>query len=108
MFVNIFIWILLLLFVIIKAQVFDNITMDDDNTTAASRRTHQITTILDKLLKNYDAQIRPNFGGRKRNFSKKKKDIYIRIYTEGPTKINFDILVSSFGPIQDIDMVCNK
>jgi hypothetical protein len=27
-------------------------------------------------------------------------------YSEGPTKINFDILVSSFGPIQDIDMVC--
>ena len=29
-------------------------------------------------------------------------------YLEGPTKINFDILVSSFGPIQDIDMVCIK
>jgi len=27
-------------------------------------------------------------------------------YSEGPTKINFDILVSSFGPIQDMDMVC--
>ena len=25
---------------------------------------------------------------------------------EGPTVINFDILVSSFGPIQDMDMVC--
>jgi hypothetical protein len=28
------------------------------------------------------------------------------MYIEGPTIINFDILVSSFGPIQDMDMVC--
>ena len=28
-------------------------------------------------------------------------------FSEGPTKIQFDILVSSFGPIQDIDMVCH-
>lgn len=27
-------------------------------------------------------------------------------FVDGPTKINFDILVSSFGPIQDMDMVC--
>jgi len=27
------------------------------------------------------------------------------ILSDGPTMINFDILVSSFGPIQDIDMV---
>ena len=27
---------------------------------------------------------------------------------EGPTMINFDILVSSFGPIQDMDMVWRK
>jgi len=64
MIVNIII-LILLIFAIIKAQLFDNITLDDDNTTAASRRTHQITTILDRLLKNYDEQIRPNFGGRR-------------------------------------------
>lgn len=29
-----------------------------------------------------------------------------RSFSEGPTKIEFDILVSSFGPIQDMDMVC--
>ena len=53
------------MFVITKAQLIHNNTLDDDNNnaTAASRRTHQITTILDRLLKNYDAQIRPNFGG---------------------------------------------
>ena len=53
------------MFVITKAQLFDNDTLENDNATAASRRTHQITTILDRLLKNYDAQIRPNFGGRR-------------------------------------------
>jgi len=53
------------MFVITKAQLFDNLTLDDDNKTAASRRTHQVTTILDRLLKDYDAQIRPNFGGRR-------------------------------------------
>ncbi|CAF3334606.1 unnamed protein product [Rotaria sp. Silwood1] len=84
MFVNITKWILFV-FVITSAQLLNNNTLENDNSTAASRRTHQITTILDGLLKNYDAHIRPNFG-------------------EGPTKINFDILVSSFGPIQDIDM----
>ena len=47
-----------------KAQLVVNDTSENDNTTAASRRTHQITTILDGLLKNYDANIRPNFGGR--------------------------------------------
>ncbi|CAF0774946.1 unnamed protein product [Adineta ricciae] len=72
-----FIWI----FVVVNGQIVDHNT----TLTAASRRTHQITTILDSLLKNYDANIRPNYG-------------------ESPTKINFDILVSSFGPIQDIDM----
>ncbi len=60
MIVNITKWILFI-FVITKAELLDN------NTTAASRRTHQITTILDGLLKNYDAQMRPNFGGRKKN-----------------------------------------
>jgi hypothetical protein len=96
------------MFVITKVQLFDNITLDDNNTTAASRRTHQVTTILDKLLKNYDAHIRPNFGGRKTKL--KIFVLFLLIislkYSEGPTKINFDILVSSFGPIQDIDMVC--
>ncbi len=64
MIVYITIWILFM-FVITKAQLFDNLTLDDDNTTAALRRTHQVTTILDRLLKDYDAQIRPNFGGRR-------------------------------------------
>jgi hypothetical protein len=64
MIVYITIWILFI-FVITKPQLFDNLTLDDDNATAASRRTHQVTTILDRLLKDYDAQIRPNFGGRR-------------------------------------------
>lgn len=46
------------------AQSFDNTTSENDKATAASKRTHQITTILDGLLKDYDAHIRPNFGGR--------------------------------------------
>ncbi|CAF2098899.1 unnamed protein product [Rotaria magnacalcarata] len=73
------------MFITSSAQLFDNNTSENNNITAASRRSHQITTILDGLLKDYDAHVRPNFG-------------------EGPTKINFDILVSSFGPIQDMDM----
>lgn len=48
----------------IRAEIFDNETIDNENTTAAHRRTYQITTILDRLLKNYDANIRPNFGGK--------------------------------------------
>jgi hypothetical protein len=55
-------WILLI-FGITQVQGYDNDTLENDNSTAASRRTYQITTILDSLLKNYDAQIRPNFGG---------------------------------------------
>ena len=31
-----------------------------------------------------------------------------RSFVEGPTMINFDILVSSFGPIQDMDMVWRR
>jgi hypothetical protein len=66
MIVNIAKWILFM-FVITKAQLFHNNTLDNDNNnaTAASRRKYQITMILDRLLKNYDAQIRPNFGGRR-------------------------------------------
>ncbi len=96
-------WILLIIG-ITKAQLYDNDTLENDDSTAASRRTYQITTILDSLLKNYDAQIRPNFGGRFGVFF----DSFFQcdLFSEGPTKINFDILVSSFGPIQDIDMVC--
>jgi hypothetical protein len=56
-------WIFFI-FVITKAQLFDNDTLENDNATAVWRRTYQITTILDRLLKDYDAQIRPNFGGR--------------------------------------------
>ncbi len=44
-------------------QSLENQTSEDDNTTIATRRTHQITTILDGLLQNYQAHIRPNFGG---------------------------------------------
>lgn len=33
-------------------------------TTSATQRTQQITTILDGLLENYQAHIRPNFGGK--------------------------------------------
>ncbi|CAF4299740.1 unnamed protein product [Rotaria socialis] len=76
---------ILFMFITSSAQLFDNNTSENDNSTVASRRARQITTILDGLLENYDAHVRPNFG-------------------EGPTKINFDILVSSFGPIQDMDM----
>lgn len=59
-------WILFM-FVITNAQLFDNDTLENDNATAALRRTYQITTILDRLLKNYDAQIRPNFEGRRKS-----------------------------------------
>lgn len=52
------------LFTLGQGQVVDNDTVENDNTTAASRRTHQITSILDRLLEDYDANIRPNFGGR--------------------------------------------
>ncbi|CAF4934676.1 unnamed protein product, partial [Rotaria socialis] len=68
-----------------NVELFVNKTLAINNATIASTRSHQITTILDELLKDYQAHIRPNFG-------------------EGATKIDFDILVSSFGPIQDIDM----
>jgi hypothetical protein len=46
-------------------QSFENQTFIYDNTTIVTKRTHQITTILDGLLKNYQAHIRPNFGGNK-------------------------------------------
>jgi len=65
MIVNVTKWILFM-FVIIKGQLLDNSTLENDNTTAVLRRTHQITAILDGLLKNYDANIRPNFGGKKK------------------------------------------
>ncbi len=97
----------LILFICIfnNVQLFENETLAYDNTTIASRRIHQITTILDGLLKDYQAHIRPNFGGNINILF--YLFIYFRdIHIEGPTKINFDILVSSFGPIQDIDMVC--
>jgi hypothetical protein len=55
----------LILFICIfnNVQLFENETLAYDNTTIASRRIHQITTILDGLLKDYQAHIRPNFGG---------------------------------------------
>lgn len=92
------------MFALIQTQDLYNQTLENDNTTAASRRTHQITTILDRLLLNYDLHTRPNFGGSNLFLS----FLFITIFKclEGPTKIDFDILVSSFGPIQDVDMVC--
>ena len=96
-------WMFIML-TMINGQLYDNDTINDGNVTAASRRTYQITTILDQLLKDYDAQIRPNFGG-KETFSGNSNQNFVLI--EGPTVINFDILVSSFGPIQDMDMVCS-
>lgn len=59
------------MFAMINGQLFDNKTMNIDNQTEASRRTNQITTILDRLLKDYDAQIRPNLGGTEKCFSTK-------------------------------------
>ncbi len=41
-----------------NGQFFENKTLEN-----VSRRTHQITTILDGLLKDYQAHIRPNFEG---------------------------------------------
>ncbi|CAF0948726.1 unnamed protein product [Rotaria sp. Silwood1] len=73
------------MYIINNVESFENETFYNDNITSVLGHTYQITTILDGLLKDYQAHIRPNFG-------------------EGPTKINFDILVSSFGPIQDMDM----
>lgn len=99
-------YIVILFFIcrIVHGYVSENDTIENDNTTIASRRTHQITTILDGLLKDYQAHIRPNFGGNITQFFIRNYLLYI--YVEGPTKIDFDILVSSFGPIQDMDMVC--
>jgi hypothetical protein len=48
-----------------NVQLFVSDTLEYDNTTIASRRTNQITTILDGLLKDYQAHIRPNFGGNR-------------------------------------------
>jgi hypothetical protein len=55
--------LIFLMFIANNAQLFANQTLENDNTTMISRRTHQVTTILDGLLKNYQAHIRPNFGG---------------------------------------------
>ncbi|CAF1218715.1 unnamed protein product [Adineta steineri] len=68
-----------------NVQLFTNKTSKYDHTTIVSRRTNQISTILDGLLKDYQAHTRPNFG-------------------DGPTKVHLDILINSFGPIQDMDM----
>jgi hypothetical protein len=59
-------WFILML-AFAEGQLLGNDTQENDNATAASRRTHQITTILDRLLEDYDAHIRPNFGGRTNN-----------------------------------------
>lgn len=97
--------LLLMMYLMMSIDSFENETMLTYlTTTSATQRTQQITTILDGLLENYQAHIRPNFGG-KETFSGNSNQNFILI--EGPTVINFDILVSSFGPIQDMDMVCS-
>jgi hypothetical protein len=55
---------ILFLYIINNVQSFENETLGSDNATIASRRAHQITSILDGLLKDYQAHIRPNFGGK--------------------------------------------
>ena len=50
------------MFLITKGQLLEIDKLKNDNGTAASRRTYQLTQILDRLLKGYNAQIRPNFG----------------------------------------------
>ncbi|CAF1355234.1 unnamed protein product [Adineta ricciae] len=55
------------------------------NLTIASKTTHEVTAILNELVQDYQAHIRPRFG-------------------DGPTRVYADILVNSFGPIQEIDM----
>ncbi|CAF1036730.1 unnamed protein product [Didymodactylos carnosus] len=71
----------------IKVEMVNN--TNDDSLTTNQTKSFIVTKILDNLLKGYDRQIRPNFG-------------------EGPIEILFDILVNSFGPISDIDMVSDK
>jgi hypothetical protein len=58
-----YITIILYLYIINNVQSFANETLENDNTTIVTRRKHQITTILDGLLKDYQAHVRPNFGG---------------------------------------------
>ena len=72
-----------------------------DNATDMSSYTRRITEILDGLLQNYQAHIRPNVEGNRAMIDVRRG----RLRVEGPTKINFDIVINSFGPIQDIDMV---
>jgi hypothetical protein len=62
---SVVILIKLILFILLinHIQSLENETIVYDNTTIATRRTYQITTILDGLLQNYQAHIRPNFGG---------------------------------------------
>ncbi|CAF1550663.1 unnamed protein product, partial [Rotaria magnacalcarata] len=45
-----------------NVELFVNKTLAINNASIASRRSQQITTILDGLLKDYQAHIRPNFG----------------------------------------------
>ena len=58
-----YVTLILYLYIINNVQSFENGTLENDNTTIVLRRTHQITTILDGLLKDYQAHVRPNFGG---------------------------------------------
>ena len=44
-------------------QSLKNQTFKDNRTKITARRSDQITTILDGLLRDYQAHIRPNFGG---------------------------------------------
>lgn len=51
---------------IYNVELFENKTVQgDSNQTIISRRSNQITSILDDLLQDYQAHIRPNFGGKK-------------------------------------------
>ena len=67
-----------------------------------SSYTRRITEILDGLLQDYQAHIRPNVEGSATMIDVRRD--FCRLL-EGPTKIDFDMVINSFGPIQDIDMV---
>jgi hypothetical protein len=64
MYIGVIIHWILFICILNKVELSENETFENDNTTIVSRRTHQITSILDGLLKDYQAHIRPNFGGR--------------------------------------------
>ena len=75
-----------------------------ENSTKAWRSTYEVTRILDGLILDYQPHVRPNFGGNVL-LDGSMRCRQVSLLVDGPTKIDLDIVVNSFGPVQDIDMV---